>query len=436
MNKIGSIVLASTLLISGAAAAAEWQVVDEAGMEVHIYKPDSDPVVNEKRALMISLHGCTADKETNGAQWMQDFGNWQPTADKYGMVVALPAVPDGGAYGYNCWDWQPTDHARNNYYNKYVLKLVDALKVNEDLNIDPDQVYITGFSSGAGQALILGCLAPDIFAGMGLSCSAPLGTNDISNYDAELIKSTCLDYAGENISYFDEQVASIIIGSNDGQVPTSTQETIAAAMADIYQANNEVDSLSFPPEWGSAWEDGEYERVVFTEVPEMTHAWAAGGGEGDDWHDITHINYPAHVTEWFFNNNKRTGYCEDECEITDKVTAASEVDGTTVKIFGYVRGQNEDMDCGVDTDCLEIATIQLLDTETDTTKTYTTEIYGTSFELEISDLEAGDYEATVIAPDGTRQKTGVIRIDNNKGFDFMAWLRELIANWSWGGSWF
>ncbi len=429
--------LASLAFIGSNALAAEWQVVENAGMEVRLYKPDSEPLVNDKRALMISLHGCAANM--NGAQWMQEKANWKPTAEKYGMVVALPAAPNGGAYGYNCWDWKPTDHTRNNYYNKNVLELVENLMTNQELNIDPDQVYISGLSSGAGQALILGCLAPDVFAGMGLSAAPPVGNGNIQNYDFELIASTCVEYAGESAEYFDSQITSILIGSKDDTVPPATQQAIAAAMVDIYQAEEETESLSFPGEWSQAWVDGDNERVVFTEVEGMLHAWAAGGGEGDDWADTTRINYPAHLTEWLFNNNSRTGYCENGCNITDKITVTSEVNGTTAEIFGYIRSLAGALDCEVNApgDCYRDATIELLDTETLQTKVHTFPLEGHDFDVEISGLEPGDYEATVISPDGTWQNTGVIRIDDKDDtFDFMAWFRELMAKWSLGGSWF
>ncbi|THB72616.1 MAG: hypothetical protein D6B28_05220 [Gammaproteobacteria bacterium] len=297
------IALASLVLVGGTATAAQWQVVDQAGMEVRIYKPDSEPLINDKRALMISMHGCAVNM--NGAKWMQEKANWQPTADEYGMVVALPAAPNGGAYGWNCWDWKPTDHTRDNYFNSYILELVDNLIADQQLNIDPDQVYVSGLSSGAGQALILGCLAPDVFAGMGLSAAPPIGNGSINNVDEDLIASTCIGFAGDSADYFDTQVASIIIGSEDRTVPPATQKAIAFAMADVYQAKESNGSKIFPEEWSQSWVRGEYERVVFTEIPGMGHAWAAGGGPGDDWAIATGISYPAKLTQFLFENNQR-----------------------------------------------------------------------------------------------------------------------------------
>ena len=299
-----NIALASLILLGGTATAAEWQVVQNAGMEVRLYKPDSQPKVNDKRALMISMHGCASNM--NGAKWMQEKANWQPTAEEYGMVVALPRVPYG-AYGMNCWEWKPTDHARDNYHNSYVLELVENLIADPQLNVDPDQVYVSGLSSGAGEALILGCLAPDVFAGMGLSAAPPIGKDygDIRNRDVAEIASTCKDYARDTVKFFDTQVTSVIIGSQDTIVYPYTQNAIAHAMADVYQAKQKNVSDIFPNEWSKSWGDAEYERVVFTEVPGMGHAWAAGGGPGDDWAIATGISYPEKLTQFLFENNQR-----------------------------------------------------------------------------------------------------------------------------------
>lgn len=401
--------------------AAEWEVEDIAGMEVHIYEPETDPVVNDKRALMISLHGCAVG--TNGAQWMQDMANWEPTADKYGMVVVLPAAPDGGAYGMNCWDWKPTDHTRDNYYNKNIFQLVESMLNDSNLNVDPDQVYITGLSSGGGQALVVGCLAPDVFAGVGLNAGPPVGNGSIDNFDVNLIADTCEDFAGDNSHYFDSQIMSVLIGSDDQVVPPLSQQSIAEAMSELYYADSVVESQSFPSEWSTAWSDGEKERVVLTIVDGMSHAWAAGGGEGDDYADLNHINYPAHITEWLFNNNKRTAICTDNCYTTNKITVATKVNSSTATIYGYIRGGE-----------VNDITINILDTITLDEFTYYTELKSDeSFSYDILNLEDGDYEATVISSDGTMQNTGIIRITNTpKTFNFFEWIMNLFKMWFGG----
>ena len=66
MKLARNIAVASLLLACGSASAAQWQVIENAGMEVRLYNPDSDPMVNDKRALMISMHGCAVNM--NGAK--------------------------------------------------------------------------------------------------------------------------------------------------------------------------------------------------------------------------------------------------------------------------------------------------------------------------------------------------------------------------------
>lgn len=72
-------------------ASGTWTTSTIAGMSVRLYVPESAPALEEGRALMIGLHGCV-----QSASVLQQAGNWQATADAYGMVVALPDAPNGG----------------------------------------------------------------------------------------------------------------------------------------------------------------------------------------------------------------------------------------------------------------------------------------------------------------------------------------------------
>ena len=73
------------------ALGVTWDSEHLAGMNVELYAPTTPPLLGGKRALMVSLHGCLQT-----AQSYKKAGNWEKTADQYGMVVALPTVPNGG----------------------------------------------------------------------------------------------------------------------------------------------------------------------------------------------------------------------------------------------------------------------------------------------------------------------------------------------------
>ena len=63
------------------------------------------------------------------ASVLQTGGNWAATAEKYGMVVALPDAPNGGVV-LGCWDYYDANHSRTApaRHDDNLLGLVAALK--------------------------------------------------------------------------------------------------------------------------------------------------------------------------------------------------------------------------------------------------------------------------------------------------------------------
>src|SRR5471032_1164093 len=64
-------------------------------------------------------------------------------------------------------------------HDAILLDLVSRFVNDPQYAIDPKQVYVTGLSSGGGETMVLGCLAPDIFAGVGINAGPPPGTTTL-----------------------------------------------------------------------------------------------------------------------------------------------------------------------------------------------------------------------------------------------------------------
>src|SRR5690606_29017753 len=60
----------------------------------YVYVPrNANPaVLNNKRARMLTLHGCGQTAQGNVTNTKV---NWEATAEQYGMVVIAPSVPSG-----------------------------------------------------------------------------------------------------------------------------------------------------------------------------------------------------------------------------------------------------------------------------------------------------------------------------------------------------
>jgi poly(3-hydroxybutyrate) depolymerase len=198
---------------------AGWGLTQEtiADNRTWLYTPNSpvegnSKILNGKRALVVTLHGCAQH-----ATELKGFGNWEPTAEEYGVVVAIPDVDKGVIFG--CWDY---DEARNRSgHIQDILNLVENLKARQELQIDPQQVYITGLSSGAAFALELVCQAPHVFAGVGAVAGPSVGsdqqraTGSTPSNNVSQATSKCTQLAGSKADFLNTQIASVAYGDLD-----------------------------------------------------------------------------------------------------------------------------------------------------------------------------------------------------------------------------
>ena len=112
-------------------------------------------------ALFIAMHGGGgAPKELNDSQWrqMQSYYREHPEAGGY-LYVALRAPND---------TW-------NGFYDDYVYPLINNLVRQFRLfgDIDPNKVFIMGYSHGGYGAFAIGPKIPDHFAAIHASAAAP-----------------------------------------------------------------------------------------------------------------------------------------------------------------------------------------------------------------------------------------------------------------------
>ncbi|KUJ84868.1 plasmid partitioning protein [Microbulbifer flavimaris] len=320
-TKVITPLIALFALASSDALAGSWTEEREyAGeLDTFLYVPTTAPRIGSGRALMISLHGCVQRNDT-----IRESGNWEAVADEYGMVVAAPQASGEGSFGFlGCWNFHDGPRAtRAESDQAYLIALVEELLADESLNIDPAQVYLTGLSSGGGIANQLWCMAPEIFAGVGVSAAptpgskgdkADLGSPSVT---VEQGKQHCLNYAGqlegEALSgLLSTQLWNAVHGSEDGiVVPAHTERSAKIARA-VYGDFAEIDECNGRPPANpekakvAQWCDAKGPRISTMQVQGMGHAWPAGDGVEGFFVDGEHVNYPAWITEWFFANNRR-----------------------------------------------------------------------------------------------------------------------------------
>lgn len=319
-----------SLLCSLAAfsAQAEWKNETISSLQTHLYIPKTTAASAPKRALMINLHGCAQKADD-----LKKDGNWETTADEFNMVVAIPKVPNGGVYA-GCWDYYGADHTRTNRNNGPILELVKNLLSRSELSIDPEQVYISGLSSGGGEAMILGCMAPDVFAGMGLNAGPSTGTSagEIGRPQTSLDKmlSVCKTLAGSNAEFFKTQLTSIIYGNNDFIVNPAHDTNNAQIMSTVYGATTKAsfDTKKLPGSMtegtGTMFSDSSGPRVSLIMNTNLGHNWPAGqGGNAGNFISKKSINYPAYLARFFFENNRRSKHVKMPELLVNGVESAS-----------------------------------------------------------------------------------------------------------------
>ena len=221
--------------------AGTWQNNQSVGgfSKVHIYTPESQSEIGEGKALLIVLHGCTQSIDAFKT------ANLEAAADQYGMVIAVPDAMNKA--GFSCWSYWQGTKSRSSADYKNLISLANTMSGDASRNIDANQVYIAGLSSGAAFANTTACLAPDVFAGMGISAGPSIGTSSngaISTCESADVTARCNSYAGSYKSHLDTQITSIAHGDADTTVNTCYNEQNANGMAGVYGVSK-LDAQSF-----------------------------------------------------------------------------------------------------------------------------------------------------------------------------------------------
>ncbi len=312
-----TVFVCSVIFTSQLASAGTWQNEQVIGgkLRTHIYIPDTPPALENKRGLMVSLHGC--------GQTHSDFksgANWQDSADEHGMVVALPLASREGLNGMlsGCWNFHVGMAAdRSETDAKYLIDMVNALLNDTSLNIDANQVYLTGLSSGAGMANQMACLAPDVFSGIGINAGPAPGSDgqDISNPIIQIVPGAenCYTLAGPFQNALYSQIYNNIHGTNDSLVSPSHAERNTQIFRTAYAGDPAGETtecgVSTLPGNGdvTTYCDGIGPRISKVMVNGMGHAWPAGQGSSGstNYIDHAHVNYPDYISQFFVDNNRR-----------------------------------------------------------------------------------------------------------------------------------
>ncbi len=333
---LGAGVAAMTFSLAANAGNGSWSTESIGGFNsVSMYTPSTASPVGNGKSLMIVLHGCTQSYTAFTTANLED------AAEQYGMVIASPDAMNKA--GYSCWSyWQGTISRSSGDY-KNVITLAENLRDDSSYDIDPAQIYVAGLSSGGAYAMTVGCLAPDIFAGMGLDAAPSTGTSSNGAFslesNASATASRCQSYAGSYASYFDTQMTNTAYGTGDYTVPQGYGPQNANAMASIYGVTKESaqsvtqDGVTFTE---TPYTDG---RVSMIELSGVAHAWPGGSGASGSYIDSSSINYGIYLAKYFSENNPRLGPVNEYEASIKNADVTAPLDGNSATITATVELQ-------------------------------------------------------------------------------------------------
>lgn len=329
------------LFVAQPAQAATWQNNQSIGgfNRVHLYVPDSNSSIGTGKALMIVLHGCTQSIDAFRT------ANLETAADKHGMVMAVPDAMNKA--GFSCWSYWQGTKSRNSADYANLISLANTLVANSSYNIDPAQVYIAGLSSGAAFANTTACLAPDVFAGMGISAGPSIGTSSngaLGPCESADVRSRCLSYAGSYASHFDTQIASIAHGDADTTVNLCYNDQNSDGMAGVYGVSQLSGTTTITEGSKTAqetlWQDGRVSKLWLNNAP---HAWSGGAGASGSYITSASINYADYLGDYFAKYNNRVernqGPALSNVQLSSSGSTIS-VSGTAIDAEGSVAAVN------------------------------------------------------------------------------------------------
>jgi poly(3-hydroxybutyrate) depolymerase len=332
------------LLLAPALAQAGWNGAPEPvhGFASWIYTP-ATTMPGGKHALLIVLHGCLQDHSH-----LKQYGNFEPSAERAGMVVVLPSVgshPWQGNADAKCWDYDGAlDHQ---HHIAGMQALARQLLARSALNIDPSHVYIAGLSAGGALALAAACRGADLFAGVAAVAGPSVGSlQDFALNDQLAIPwsnvaqavNSCRSLAGSKAQALATQLAAIAYGDMDLDGSEARnyffllgrEQWIAdagqLALISVRWSHDNASALQVlydtgglgpaePVQDGAAFQrlaihEG-LPRLSLLQVRQVGHAWPAGGGPvppGSEGIFIARrgLDFSGYLVSWMLANNLRT----------------------------------------------------------------------------------------------------------------------------------
>jgi poly(3-hydroxybutyrate) depolymerase len=281
---------------------------NQGALAFELFAPETTQV---SRPLLLVLHGCAQT-----ANELVRFGNLAAAASEASVVIAAPQVPDGGAY-VGCWSYYGADHQRDAGHPALLLGLIDELVGESSLKIDPARVWVSGLSSGAGMAMVLGCLAPDKVSGVGLVASPALGSlaSELPAPREGVNRvELCQSLAGSQRGALKKLRVSLLWAPNDLVLSPAYGPLNREFYRELLGADSiplgelKITDRELPgdrPRGSEQWfgQDAQYPQLITYEHQGLGHRWPAGqGGRPQGYIARSSLDYTTYLVRFLLGN--------------------------------------------------------------------------------------------------------------------------------------
>jgi poly(hydroxyalkanoate) depolymerase family esterase len=269
----------------------------KAWREYLLYVPKAD----QRRALVVWLHGCRQDPETFAAGT-----RIARHADERGFLVLLPrqsrlANPE------RCWNWFDRRGGEAGIVAAQTAEVIDKF------GIDAKRVYLAGLSAGGALAATLALRRPELFAAAAFHSAVAAGAatdaHDAGRVMANGPRDNRTDVIAQEAGKARLPVL-VIQGSDDSTVAPVNANFLVRQFLILNGVTDLPAGAALPPSHtrvvhprGSGYIESEFysdRRLAarLVTIPGLGHAWS-GGDPAYGYFDGTHLDATAAILDFF-----------------------------------------------------------------------------------------------------------------------------------------
>jgi poly(hydroxyalkanoate) depolymerase family esterase len=248
--------------------------------------------------LLVALHGCS--QEPDGFAAATRFND---LAEREGFVVVYP---DQSAFAnpYDCWNWFYDYHTTSRGTGEGGVVTDIARHERDRLSLDPDRVYLAGFSAGAAMVPNLLATYADVYAAGGVHSGLEYDAADTATGG-----TWAMSYGGPDPWYQGEQASEAMAGygvaddvptvcvhgtADDTVAPVNGDQVTVQAVEtnDLGTDGRDDGNVDVPADQDDSGTTGGYDwrrrrfaddagrvLVEYWAVEGMGHAWAGGAAD-------------------------------------------------------------------------------------------------------------------------------------------------------------